>query len=118
VRGSKCLAILPRKDQLRIAFYLGEAEGNHPMTASAGAELLGLQESGGREETARVIAGTMAALLSGNQPGAALEVWHRHRAKIVPAVYPMVLRLTVAQAVRLASGRSGVTPAMQNPGVK
>jgi spermidine synthase len=114
-RGSKCVALLPRKDQLRLAFYLDEADANPAGAARAGLELLALDEFTARDESARVIAGTMTALLASNQPRQAMEVWSRYRAKVSPPVYPMVLRLAVAQALRAASG-SGA--AVQIPGGK
>jgi spermidine synthase len=104
VRGSKCLRVLPPRDQLRVAFYLDEAEGNHAGTARAGAEFLALDQLTGREETAHVIAGTMAALLADNQPAAALGIWQRYRLKVMPPVYPMVLRLALGHALRQSSG--------------
>jgi hypothetical protein len=115
VRASRCIAAQPRKEQLRLAYYLDEADGNFAGTARAGTELLALQDFTSGPEAARVIAGTMTALLALNEPRAALEAWQRYRPKVDPPLYPMVLRLAVAQALRAASVGPAATPAVQNP---
>jgi hypothetical protein len=118
VRRSACIARLSTRDQQRLAYYLAEAESDHAMAARAGTQLLAAPEYTGAGDAARVMAGTMASLMALGEARQALDTWQNQRVRIDPPVYPMILRLTIAQALAAASTAPASPVPLRIPGAK
>jgi hypothetical protein len=99
LRSSRCTAMLPPRERLRLEFYLAAGESDFAATAAAGRALLARPEPMPPNEASTVVAGTMAALLALGQRPAALDVWRLHSAKVASARPSMPLALTVGHAV-------------------